>query len=796
MKKVYSILMTLLALSVFAPLSQAQTTRAEEDEKTSIADLIGELNFGDKDPYTTGNYTVNKNVGFSKVISEPQSDGTYWIKLEAFATGSSVVSAEPADIVLVLDYSGSMNEEYSGASGDYSSLGYREWTYGNFGNNTYYYFYDGQYRAVTRGGNGYGTGRYLTFTANGSTYYLNDNLPGGIGTTRPTQPTSNNLTIWTGELFTIATTRLHALKDAVSDFIRVIYHNDNYEDDSFDHPRDTPLTNRISIVAFSSNSNNTHQIAGWTPVTNEDGSINTSLENAVRIEGTNNGTFSNRGMNLANTLLSQINNGFDEPRESSRTVVLFTDGVPGNTMTWNSSSLTTGSDCIRAAYTAKNTYGATVFTVSIWDGDYSTDGGQNMLKYLNYTSSNYPNAYPDENTLNNPGKRCDDESIPEKDRKDPIYQKDAGDDLSAVFTEIAKMSGGGTNLSQSSSAVDIVSSSFVVEKTEDKQVLLFTAKCKTADPENKKYTFYEEIVVDKSTDTYDTYDDEGNVIDTGLDVDANITLKPDASDPNKITVVGFDYSNNWCGPKTDAAGNTEIMGHKLIIMIPVKMNPDAIGGPNVATNLPGSGIFETEEHAEGAEPLVAFETPHVSLPVNIHLEKLNLKPGESAKFRIDRAVLPSAADPESEDYDPDWKPADLPEDAWNYVSTVFVTNSPNSKLSQDGNPMIKVRGMPANGTDGNYVYRITEENWSWSYEANTAPQYTVTSQVDNPFSFTNTPRTNIDQQIRHAESKASNHFKPVSGTKGDVKYDDSKQNTRTNASGSGSGSTTEPVVTD
>ena len=116
--------------------------------------------------------------------------------------------------------------------------------------------------------------------------------------------------------------------------------------------------------------------------------------------------------------------------------------------------------------------------------------------------------------------------------------------------------------------------------------------------------------------------------------------------------------------------------------------------------------------------------------------------------------------------------------------------------------MIQVRGLPATitvdededgnpdvGSDGKIiqlgvVYRITEENWAWSYDIDGTddypnPQYTVTSKVDNPFAYSNDKKENIDVIIRHAESKATNIFKAVGEDEDNERYDDSKTNNRT-----------------
>ncbi len=255
-------------------------------------------------------------------------------------------------------------------------------------------------------------------------------------------------------------------------------------------------------------------------------------------------------------------------------------------------------------------------------------------------------------------------------------------------------------------------------------------------------------------------------------VDATIGISLEGT--NKIKVTGFDYSSNFCGPVYKLNEPTVVdhyQGYKIIIMIPIKMNPDAVGGPDVNTNGAGSGIFVKEGDATAFVP---YESPTVSLPVNIYITKKGLKGGESAKFMIERATLPKSG------------PVVYSELTWTYVSTVFVTKSKGSTTD----PIVYVRGLPANQDvvigEGDsattehrsFVYRISEENWSWSYTPYTPPQYTDTENIDNSFTFSNTPIENIDVKVRHAESKATNIFKP-GVVEGNVIYDDSKTNTRT-----------------
>ena len=299
----------------------------------------------------------------------------------------------------------------------------------------------------------------------------------------------------------------------------------------------------------------------------------------------------------------------------------------------------------------------------------------------------------------------------------------------------------------------------------------------------------EDINEDVLGDDYEDYfyyklDENGKRVEPEQFLPVNQDLNLTFIDPNGIKVKGFDYSSNFCGPiyeeNWDPTGHTDAEnaqhvasynGFKIIIMIPIKMNPDAVGGPNVNTNDEGSGIFVSDE---ATTAFVPYESPKVSLPVNLHIKKTGLNPGESAKFSIERAIIPY-------DDEGNWDVSDINEDDWSYVSTIFVTMDEDA-TSSTPDPIVKVKGLPANidvmvngvKTQKDVVYRISEEPWGWSYEADTGnedPQYTVTSKVDNPFEFKNKKQEGIEFKVRHAESKATNSFDPDGPT---VKYDDSK----------------------
>ncbi len=747
MKKLNTILLSAAALLAFAPAMSAQ-------EDYSINGQITDPKTGAilTWPKDNGLHTAS-DFAYSKDISAPQSDGTYWIKLESFSTGSAsyIEAAVPADILLVLDLSTSMRASRGTTTqvATAKGLSYNDVINARTAETNYLY----------RDGNSGTSNRYQLFAEeNNGRYYLYYNASGSNNKNYLTSATStstnrNNAAYATSETGAIVnfpangrlytgSSRIFALKDAVAAFIDEINTNDLQKGDG------TRIGNRLSLITFTSAATPEQHLVSLTDANVE------SLNQTVWNFSLTTGTRPDLGIIEANAeLTGKVTEG------RTRTVIVFTDGEPyvNGALSYD--------EGIEAALPTKTTYDANVYTIGMFSSTLSPTS--NTYKFMNYMSSNYPDA----EDFDTPGTGSDKGFF--YDVSDPNY------DLTKVFTEIAHQSGGSTtSLSAASSNVDVVSNSFILPDGTDAEnidevVKIFVAKLNKI--ENGKYVFYKEIMAGHTPDDYIYYelDEHGERIsDTPKKVDATIGISLEGT--NKIKVTGFDYSSNFCGPVYKLNEPTVVdhyQGYKIIIMIPIKMNPDAVGGPDVNTNGAGSGIFVKDGDATAFVP---YESPTVSLPVNIYIKKTGLKGGESAKFRIERATLPKTG------------PVNYNQLTWSYVSTVFVTKSKGTTTD----PIVYVRGLPANqdvvvgeGESAttehrSFVYRISEEGWSWSYTPNTPPQYTNTENIENPFTFSNTPKENIDVKVRHAESKATNIFKP-GVVEGNVIYDDSKTNTRT-----------------
>lgn len=416
----------------------------------------------------------DKDFGYSKNVSKPFNDGTYYIKLESFATGTGAVKDLPSDIVLVLDVSGSMREDYgsdgnalypfaagSSAGGSnnngfsYNSVNGKGYRY-KVGDADYE-VYGGTYQT----GSGYSrrTHYYLYYNDGTRDYYLNGDQ---VVTDRPDGPTDNNAALWWGPLWRNKhKARIDELKTAVNDFIDIIQDNDLYYTDKggTKHRRkdkngnDTNLGNKISIIKFASNNyyNNNHLLEGnhkgaggnnnfnFTELVKNLSPVSTEaetkvLKDAIDVLYEGGATAADYGLTIANEVLATIS------RESNKTVVFFTDGEPTYSSEFQNS---VANDAVKQAEIAKSTYGATVFSVGVLTSDAGKIG-----QYMNRVSSNYEGA-----TAYNDGTEVSDE----------YYQNAADGSLADVFANIAKQAGGSsTTLSAASSNVDVVSNSFIL----------------------------------------------------------------------------------------------------------------------------------------------------------------------------------------------------------------------------------------------------------------------------------------------------------------------------------------------
>lgn len=696
-----------------------------------------------------GVYLEKNGLAYRK-DAKLNADGSYTIDLEAFVTGKVTVenTSIPADIVLVLDVSGSMDDnmyEYI-----YTARSSQAYSYNSYGYNTYYYKHtDGKYYPVERGSYWEwaflttNTHYYLYYTVNGTNYYLFGN---SVTTTRPTTPNADDpwfgsnpaagQTIWTGTLYTQSQRslgkKIDALKAAVKTFIDQIEHNDLYDDNNErrkdEHGNLTTLGNQISIVKYAMDAYYNSNVA-WNsdsaPLAegdhNQGGSNKynytevvkqftktgtaanvTALKNAVQGLTASGATASEYGMNLARLLLKNL--GADR-EGSTKTVVFFTDGSPTHGSEFTTSVAT---NTIKGAYAAKSTYKAKVFTIGVFS-DLDDEEEEDVTDYMNYTSSNYPNAQS--------------MSEPRQPNTDGVkyYQNSTGTDLSTIFKNIADISGGSgaTDVTaESSVVVDVVASSFSLPSANPSDVTVLVAPCTGETASAIEYP-------DGTFKKYLTFGTAKTPEQYGL---PHITPNIDAAN-KKVTTTGFDFSANWCGEDQE---NHNWHGYKQIIRFKIKVNDDVVGGPHVYTNDRESGIY-----VNGAQ-MAEFNRPYVKIPVTLIIQKQGLVGDDSAVFTIKRAKFISGVDPSTLTYE---------------SFTKIIMNAQN----MDENNCVKLSGL-----DPDYYYQIAEDVWGWSYDyQDNGVKYTVGEGIQNPFVFINVPK----EEIKEAEAVVRNIFYTKEGTK-------------------------------
>lgn len=479
-------------------------------------------------------------------------NGNYQITLEAYATGATTVttSAKPADIVLVLDVSGSMDEKMTQYEQVYESA------LKNY--NTYYIQQGGRYQQVEwnkkRNSLGYETGfiwkEWHEFEPKTSASDTNANRVQFYSKEEGKQK------------------KLAALKTAVNGFIDSV-------------AKQSP-NSQIALVKFAGdNSNkigdetyydNYHQeYYNYTQIVKPLTSASNSgkLKDAVSKLKAGGATAADYGMQHAQTI---INDAAADGKK--KVVIMFTDGEPNHSNGFNDD---VASDTIKASNDMK-VAGTTVYTIGVfsgadgtpvssWDGVDETNKTNKTNKYMHLVSSNYKNA----KGMNDTG-----EATYPTDGKSYFLSAGSAGELSSIFQQISQEVGGSTsNLDEKATIKDIVTPYFNMP-TDVKDVEVSTAKSKG------------------STNSWENPEEFK---------DGRVTLD---KTNNTVSVSGFSYKVNWCGPGSNGFHN----GKKLIIQFNVTAKKEFLGGNDVHTNKDTSGIYDKD-----GKEVKLFEQPTVNVPI-------------------------------------------------------------------------------------------------------------------------------------------------------------------------------------
>ena len=489
-------------------------------------------------------------------------DGTYTITLEAYATGSQIITEVtediPTDIVLVLDQSGSMAELFPiKVSAADPTLGMER----------------GYYKYIERGST------YDVQYRNGDWQYYYDKLFAWGW-----RSLSINDTIYL--------TRLDALKNTVTSFANAVSEKAKGKDGTLG--TDDDVNHRIAVVGFASQSgygsNNTEllSISGtnsgsvgvrYSRIKNQDlkdvlqsmaiGDGQNMVKAAIDALAAEGATRVDLGMDMANRILNA--NPVQPGQERNRVVIVFTDGSPTDS---NGFELIVANNAISTSRQIKNA-GATVYSVGIFSGANANSPGVKPSDDLNQDSPQMNNAcnWFMQNLSSNNG-----------NVQSPSYYLSAGDAdaLNDIFEKISQQIEGGSSTTLSSETVikDIIAPAFT--PPEGASITLETWK----------------------------YNGPDNGPDSAWTKNADAMGARATVDGDQVSVTGFDFAENYVGTVTDNDTVT-YHGNKLVISFTVSPKAGFLGGNNVYTNA-NAGVYE---NSSAINPVLTFERPQVNVPI-------------------------------------------------------------------------------------------------------------------------------------------------------------------------------------
>lgn len=375
--------------------------------------------------------------------------------------------------------------------------------------------------------------------------------------------------------------RLTALKTAVNNFAESVAAKAKGSDGQYGGEDD--VNYRIAVVEFAREAYNLTN--GLVDMDTSCGL--TQVKNAVSGLQAGGDTYPATGLDMANSIFDA--NPISGDGQRGRVVIMFTDGYPAENGTDNI-NYTLCDKAIASAQTSKRTYGATVYTVGIFSGanpnsnidtnfDYGNrrDAEKQLVaanRYMHYTSSNFQNA----TSLRNGG---------EKSGSSYYLAASNANSLNDVFKSISQTIGSTpVELTRTSVLRDVISDSFTLpEGYTDGDIKAYSVSCESSTKNaDGTYTY-----TWKTTPDADKYD---------------VTV---ADDNKTINVTDFDYAANWVDQYD--VGGSKSHGKKLVVEIPIVLDPDATG--SVDTNGPASGIYAS---ADAETAFANFKTPTVYVP--------------------------------------------------------------------------------------------------------------------------------------------------------------------------------------
>lgn len=403
------------------------------------------------------------------------------------------------------------------------------------------------------------------------------------------------------------TKRQAALKNAVKNFISSVA--DKYDPETSDH--------RMAVVTFDSSAST---LVNWTQV---DGTGKDTLTTAIDglPKSPEGGTQVGKGMQRAKTLLDNSTYKGSNPAQRTQVVIMFTDGKPGD----YDFDISVANDAIKAAKTMKDN-GVVVYTIGIFTGadpsqlygtrlnanndgsvgDYWNSETASANRYMNYVSSNFKTAadlgLEDHYVYHLITKNYT------RDSSNYYLAASAADGLNNVFSTISSTIGGSdSTLTATATMVDVISKYFQLPKNYLDSLKAYTVPFTGTDASGNRQW------------------------------GANQTSYTPSVEGDKVSVTGFNYSDNWVGFHTDKDGKQTARGSKMVLEIPIQVKDDTVGeGPT--NDLNNSGILDGngDMFAKFVSPVVKyayFTVVPVTSSVNENGKNYG-SPGQEKKVRL------------------------------------------------------------------------------------------------------------------------------------------------------------------